>query len=196
MFRGLSLETQATVNPGNLFILPKAKHLITSTSTCTISKTGYARKIMNHLLIVFHSQSGNTERMAKAVLSGCQQEAGVETRLLHAFDATLENLLWADGLLFGTPENFGYMSGALKDFFDRTYYPAESYQINLPYAIFVSAGNDGTGAVREIDRIVKGYPLRKIAEPLIAKGDLTDEHLQQCEELGHSMATGLAMGIF
>lgn len=151
---------------------------------------------MKHALIVYHTQSGNTGQLAEAVLRGCRQEAGVETKIMTAFDTELEHLLWADALLFGTPENFGYMSGALKDFFDRTYYPAEPYQINLPYAIFVSAGNDGTNAVREIDRIVKGYPLRKIAEPVIAKGEVTEQHLLQCEELGLSVAAGLAMGIF
>ena len=149
-----------------------------------------------HLLIIYHTQSGNTGQMAAAVMAGCQQEAEIETRLLSAFDAGLEDLRWADGLLFGTPENFGTMSGALQDFFDRTYYPAEPYQLNLPYALFISAGNDGSGAVRDIDRIAKGYPLRKISEPLIAKGDITPEHLQQCEEFGLAMAAGLSIGIF
>ena len=88
------------------------------------------------------------------------------------------------------------MSGALKDFFDRTYYPAEPHQINLPYGVFISAGNDGSGAVREIERIVKGYPLRRVAEPLIAKSEVSEQHLQRCRELGLSMAAGLVMGIF
>jgi multimeric flavodoxin WrbA len=149
-----------------------------------------------HLLIIYHSQSGNTGQMAEAVMRGSQGEAEVETRLLSAFDAGLDDLRWADGLLFGTPENFGTMSGALKDFFDRTYYPAEPYQLNLPYALFISAGNDGSGAVREIDRIAKGYPLRKISEPLIANGDINQQHLEQCEEFGLAMAAGLSIGIF
>jgi len=129
-------------------------------------------------------------------MRGSTQEADVETRLLGAFDADLKDLRWADGLLFGTPENFGTMSGALKDFFDRTYYPAEPFQLNLPYALFISAGNDGSGAVREIDRIAIGYPLRKINEPLIAKGDINQQHLEQCEEFGLAMAAGLSLGIF
>ena len=149
-----------------------------------------------HLLIIYHTQSGNTGQMAQAVMRGCQEEAEVETRLLSAFDAILDDLRWADGLLFGTPENFGTMSGALKDFFDRTYYPAEPYQLNLPYALFISAGNDGSGAVRDIDRIAKGYPLRKISEPVIAKGDINQQHLEQCEEFGLAMAAGLSLGIF
>lgn len=149
-----------------------------------------------HLLIIYHTQSGNTGQMAEAVMRGSTQEANVETRLLSAFDADLKDLRWADGLLFGTPENFGTMSGALKDFFDRTYYPAEPFQLNLPYALFISAGNDGSGAVREIDRIAIGYPLRKINEPLIAKGDINQQHLEQCEEFGLAMAAGLSLGIF
>jgi multimeric flavodoxin WrbA len=151
---------------------------------------------MKNLLIIYHSQSGGTASMAEAVHRGCSQEDEVKTRFLRAFDADLDDLLWADAIIFGTPENFGYMSGALKDFFDRTFYPAEPHQINLPYGIFVSSGNDGTGAVREIDRIVKGYPLRKICEPLILVGGFQENHQQQCEEFGLCMAAGLAMGIF
>ena len=151
---------------------------------------------MKHLLIIYHTQSGNTAQMAAAVMRGCETETGVESRLRQAFDADLDDLLWADGVLFGTPENFGYMSGALKDFFDRTYYPAEPHQLNLPYALFVSAGNDGSGAEREVDRIACGYPLRKVSQALIAKGDINQAHLKQCEEFGLSMAAGLVMGIF
>lgn len=151
---------------------------------------------MKHLLIIYHSGSGKTERMAQAVYAGASREAEVETRLQHAFDSGLDDLLWADGLIFGTPENFGYMSGALKDFFDRTFYPAEPHQLNLPYALFVGAGNDGSGAVREVERIALGYPLRKVAEPVVVVGTLGEQHLRECEELGGAMAAGLALGIF
>jgi len=151
---------------------------------------------MKRLTIIYHSQSGNTRQLAEAVAAGAREEEGLIVSLKTAFNAELEDLLSADGLLFGTPENFGYMSGALKDFFDRTYYPAEPHQINLPYGVFISAGNDGSGAVREIDRIALGYPLRRVAEPVIAKGEVSQQHLQQCRELGLSMAAGLVMGIF
>lgn len=151
---------------------------------------------MKNLLILYHSQSGNTQQMANAVLCGSQQQTDVNCRLIRAFDACLEDLQWADGMLFGTPENFGTMSGALKDFFDRTYYPAEPFKLNLPYAIFISAENDGSGAVRDIERIAKGYPLRKINKPLIAVGTITPSHLTQAEEFGLAMAAGLALGIF
>jgi multimeric flavodoxin WrbA len=151
---------------------------------------------MKTLLIVYHSQTGNTEKLADAVCRGAGQESDVCLRRRRAFEATLQDLIDCQGVLFGTPENFGYMSGAIKDFFDRTFYPAQPYQLNLPYALFISAGNDGTGAVRQIDRILLGYPMRKVAEPVICRGAVTVEHLEQCEELGLTLAAGLALGIF
>lgn len=152
---------------------------------------------LKHLLIVYHSHTGNTEAMANAAVEGAREFADeVECRLLNAFDAGLEDLLWADGLLLGTPENFGYMSGGLKDFLDRTYYPAEGKVNGLPYAIFISAGNDGSGALFNIQRIAKGYSFKEVAEAVIAKGDLLPEHLQQCRELGQMLAAGISMGIF
>ena len=151
---------------------------------------------MSKLLIVYHSQSDRTERLAQAVYQGALQETGVESRLMRAFDATLQDLLWCKGLIFGTPENFGYMSGALKDFFDRTFYPAEPYQLNLPYGVFISAGNDGTGALREIDRIALGYPLRKVADAVIGRGEPGKADISRCSDLGLALAAGLNMGIF
>lgn len=151
---------------------------------------------MKHLLIVYHTQSGNTGRLAEAVLAGGREESGVEVRCLRAFDAGLDDLLWANAVLFGTPENFGYMSGALKDFFDRTYYPAQPYHLLLPYAVFISAGNDGSNAYRQIGRILSGYPMREVAEPLIAVGAVQPEHLQSARDMGQAMAAGLALGIF
>lgn len=148
------------------------------------------------LLIIYHSQSGSTRGLAEAVLHGAGSEDNVETRLLRAMQASVDDLLNCDGVIFGTPENLGFMSGGLKDFFDRTFYPAEPYHLNLPYAVFISAGNDGTNAVRQIDRIAKGYPLRCVTEPVIVKGNVTDEGLHRCSELGAAMAAGLAMGIF
>ncbi len=151
---------------------------------------------MKHLLIVFHSQSGNTKKMAEAVFRGANAEeiAGVEVRMLEAFDAGVEDLLWADALILGTPENFGYMSGGMKDFLDRTFYPCEGKLEGMPYSIFVSAGNDGSGAVSAIERIANGYAFRKIQEPLIAQGELTADHLERCQELGMAVAAGLEIG--
>ncbi|MDB2415973.1 NAD(P)H-dependent oxidoreductase [Pseudomonadales bacterium] len=153
---------------------------------------------MKHLLIVFHSKTGNTRQLANAVIDGASSDdvGGVEVRVLRAADAGPEDLLWADGLLLGTPENFGYLSGALKDFLDRTFYEVEGKLTPLPYAMFVSAGNDGTGAVRAMERIANGFPFLAVQAPLIARGTPTPEDLDSCRELGQAMAMGLEMGIF
>tara|TARA_B100000767_G_scaffold263887_2_gene278154 strand:+ start:1044 stop:1505 length:462 start_codon:yes stop_codon:yes gene_type:complete len=148
-----------------------------------------------HLLIIYHSQSASTTTLAQAVTVGAEQESNVDTIIKLAFDADIVDLKWADAIIFGSPENFGYMSGALKDFFDRTYYQAQPLQLSLPYALFISAGNDGSGAVREIDRILKGYPMKKIAEPIVVKGEITQENLQSCRDLGQSVACALSQGI-
>ncbi|MGE3536382.1 MAG: flavodoxin family protein [Candidatus Tectimicrobiota bacterium] len=151
---------------------------------------------MKTLLIIYHSQTGNTAQMAQAVYQGACQVAEIRSRLLRASEATLDDLRTCQGVLFGSPENFGYMSGAIKDFFDRTFYPAQPYRLNLPYALFISAGNDGTGAVRQIDRILLGYPMRKVAEPVICRGPVTAASLEQCVELGGTLAAGVAYGMF
>ena len=148
------------------------------------------------LLIVFHSQTGNTARLAEAVLRGAQRVEETDTELKRAFDTRSEDLLVSDGVLLGTPETFGYMSGALKDFFDRTYYACEGKLVGMPYAVFISAGNDGRGAVREIGRIANGYRWKSVAEALIVRNPIKDENLLAAEELGEAMAAGLAMGIF
>ncbi|AKU11949.1 flavodoxin protein [Azoarcus sp. CIB] len=148
------------------------------------------------LLVVYHTQSGNTGRLAEAVVRGARRVAETDTVVKRAFDAGVDDLLGCDALLLGTPENFGYMSGALKDFFDRTYYPCEGKLTALPYAVFVSAGNDGTGAVREIERIARGYGWKAVADALIVRKLVSDDALVQCEELGEAIASGLALGIF
>ena len=151
---------------------------------------------MPKLLIVYHTQSGNTGQLAARVEAGARTSEGCETVMLKAFDAGVDDLRSADALLIGTPENFGYMSGAIKDFFDRTYYPVEGQMEGVPYAVFVSAGNDGTGAVREIDRIANGYGWRKVAEPVISRKHISDPDLQAAFDLGQAMATGLELGVF
>lgn len=148
------------------------------------------------MLIVYHTQSGNTGRLAEAVFRGATQETGITTRLQRAFDTGIDDLLACQALILGTPENFGYMSGALKDFFDRTYYPAEGKTLALPYAVFVSAGNDGRGAVRQIERIATGYGWKRVADALIVRKTITAEDESKAEELGATLATGLALGIY
>ena len=135
--------------------------------------------------------------MADAVISGATQEPleNVSVVVKNTFDADARDLLDANALILGTPENFGYMSGAMKDFFDRTFYEVEGRIQALPYAVFISAGNDGTGALTAIQRIAKGYPFIQAQEPIVCQGELNDETLERCSELGLTMAMGLEAGV-
>ena len=153
---------------------------------------------MKHLLIVYHSKTGNTQLLTDAVVRGAMncEVTAVEVRVLRAPEAGPGDLLWADALLLGTPENFGYLSGAVKDFLDRTFYEVEGKLAPLPYAMFVSAGNDGAGAVRAMERIANGYPFVAVQDPLIIRGAPQQKDLVQCEELGLALALGTQMGIF
>ena len=146
---------------------------------------------------MYHTQTGRTGAMADAVRRGATDPTiDLEVRFLRARMAGTGDLLWADGLILGTPENFGYMSGAIKDFMDRTYYPVEGKVQGLPYCLFVAAGNDGTGAVRAVRRIANGYALREVQEPIISVGEVSQPILDRCEEMGKGMAAALEAGIF
>jgi len=153
---------------------------------------------LKRLLVVYHTQTGHTEAMARAVVRGARhpEVAGVEVRLRRAIEAGLGDLLEADAVAIGTPENFGQLSGGMKDFFDRTYYPAQGKLEGLAYAAFISAGNDGRGALEGLRRIVRGYPLREVREPIIARGGIDAGVLERCEELGLALAAGLEAGIY
>lgn len=163
---------------------------------------------MKTLLIVWHSRTGGARQMAQAAARGAASEAGLTTRLVPAAEATAEDLLAADGYLFACPENLASMSGEMKAFFDRTYYPALERLNGRPYALMVCAGSDGEGAVRQAARIALGWRLRPAAEPIVvcthaqtaeailAPKTLAPEDLARCEALGAALAAGLAMGVF
>jgi multimeric flavodoxin WrbA len=149
------------------------------------------------LLLTAGHAGGRLERLAEAVAEGIAEFADdVEVRQRAALAAGVEELRWAQAILLGTPEKFGYMAGALKDFFDRTFYPTEGALAGLPYALFVSAGNDGTGAVSSVERIVTGYRWNRIADPVVVVGEPDEAALMRCRELGQTMAAGLSLGIF
>lgn len=151
---------------------------------------------MKTLLIVYHSQSGSAARLAEAVLRGARLETDVKPCLLRAVDAGIEDLARADALLIGATENFGYLCGGMLDFFARVFYPAIERGITLPYAAFISCGNDGLGAVAQIERLAAGFPLRQVAAPEIIRGAIDDAGLARCEALGQALAAGLALGIY
>jgi len=150
------------------------------------------------ILVIFHSQTGHTQKMAEAVARGASSIKNAKVTLKKVQEATLEDLVNCSGLVLGSPEYFGYMSGMIKDFFDRTYDQARGRKeiFKKPYVVFISAGNDGTGALKHIERICLGYQFKKVYEPVIARGDISEEILARCEELGQVIAAGCEAGIY
>lgn len=146
--------------------------------------------------------------MAEAAARGASDEPLVAVRLVSAGDAGSDDVLAADGYIFATPENLASMAGRMKDFFDRTYYPALDRMNGRPYATLICAGSDGENAARQIARIATGWRLRAVAEPVIVRtGAQTPEailapkrigssDISRCYDLGAAMAGGLAAGIF
>jgi multimeric flavodoxin WrbA len=153
---------------------------------------------MKKLLVVSHTPSDNTRVLTRAVLAGASHPdiGGIEVTHTQPLQTGPEEVLAADAIILGTTENFGYMSGAMKDFFDRIYYPCLEKTESLPYALFIRAGNDGLGAQSSIERIVKGLAWKQVQAPLICCGDWQDSFAEQCEELGMTLAAGLEAGIF
>jgi multimeric flavodoxin WrbA len=151
---------------------------------------------VKRLLVVYPGTGGTTDRLAESAIRGARGIVEIETRVKLARDATAEDVLNCAGLLLGTPEKFGYMAGLMKDFLERIFYACEGKVEGLPYALFVSAGNDGSGAVSSVERIVTGLRLKKIHEPIVARGAPDAEALARCEELGATMAAGIAYGTF
>jgi len=150
------------------------------------------------LLIVAHTPSPNTERLRDAVIRGARSPeiAGVNLRFVAALQARAEDVTQASAIIIGTTENLGYMSGGLKDFFDRIYNPCLEKTHGLPFAAWIRAGSDGTGTRRAIETITTGLRWRAVQEPLILKGEWREEFVGQCEELGLAMAAGLEAGVF
>ena len=146
--------------------------------------------------------------MAQAAASGAASEPEVHINLIHAAEAGPDELLQANGYIFATPENLAMMAGMMKDFFDRTYYPVLDRIVGRPYATLICAGSDGENAARQIQRIVTGWRLKAIAEPVIvctyaqtpaeilAPKEIGAYDLQRCEEVGATLAAGLTLGIY
>lgn len=153
---------------------------------------------MKKLLINVHCPSPNTGQLRDAMIRGASHPdiADVELRVTEPLKAQPQDVLWADAILLGTTENFGYMSGAMKDFFDRVYYPCLDKTEGLPYAIAIRAGLDGTGTRTAMERIITGLKWRAIQEPLISQGTFRDSFVEDWETLGLTMAAGLEAGIY
>ena len=161
---------------------------------------------MVQLLIIYHTRTGGSQQMAEAAADAARDEADV--RLLRAEDAAPDDLLTADGYIFCAPENLAALSGTMKEFFDRCYYPVLGQIEGRAYAQMICAGSDGEGAARQTARIATGWRLREVQPPLIicthaqtpqailAPKTLSRAELDRCRELGQALAAGLAMGVF
>lgn len=162
--------------------------------------------ISPRLVIVYHSRTGGSRQMAEAAAAGARKE--IETALLTAADTMPEDLLSAAGYFFCCPENLATMSGEMKEFFDRCYYPLLGRIEGRSYMQMICAGSDGTGAARQISRIATGWRL-KVAQPplIVCTNSQTPESilapktihyadLDRCHEAGEAIATGLSLGIF
>lgn len=148
---------------------------------------------MSTLLIVHHTVSPALEAMLEAALSGTRAEGieGVEVVLRPALAATASDVLAADGYLLGTPANIGYMSGALKHFFDQIYYPTREATSAAPYGFYVH-GNEGLeGAVRSVAAVAKGMGWQQIQRTVEVRGEPGKADLEACWELGATLASSL-----
>ncbi|MGB3430751.1 NAD(P)H-dependent oxidoreductase [Achromobacter sp.] len=168
---------------------------------------------MKQLLIVWHSRTGAARQMAEAAARGAlsaatqlEQAADLNVLLRRAADTQAEELLASQGYLFCAPENLASLSGEMKEFFDRNYYAVLDRIQGLPYACAISAGSDGAGAARQVERICTGWRLSALAPPLIvnmgaqtaqqilAPKTVASADLARCEELGGLLAATLLLG--
>ncbi|UUV06101.1 flavodoxin family protein [Ruegeria sp. YS9] len=161
---------------------------------------------MAQLLIVYHSRTGGARQMAEAAAEAARGEAN--TKLVPADQAGPVDVLAADGYIFCAPENLAAISGLMKEFFDRCYYPVLGKIEGRPYAQMICAGSDGQNAARQIARIATGWRLKEVQPPLIictqaqtpeailARKAIPEDELDRCREIGSALAAGLAMGIF
>ncbi len=161
---------------------------------------------MAQLLIVYHSRTGGTRQMAEAAAEAARDEAN--TILKTADQAGPNDLLAADGYIFCAPENLAAISGLMKEFFDRCYYPVLGQIEGRPYAQMVCAGSDGENAARQMARIATGWRLKEVQPPLIicthaqtpkailAEKIIPEEQLESCREVGAALAAGLCLGVF
>ncbi|MCK0106808.1 flavodoxin family protein [Marinobacter sp. S0848L] len=152
---------------------------------------------MKRLLIVAHAPSPNTLRLREAVENGARHPdiEAVDVVVKAPLEAGPEDVLACDAIILGTTENLGYMSGALKDFFDRSYYPCLEETQGLPFAFYIRAGHDGTGTRRAIESITTGLRWKLVNEPLTCRGEFKEEFVEQCEELGMYVAASLDAGL-
>ncbi|WP_306168955.1 flavodoxin family protein [Halomonas sp. MMSF_3323] len=149
------------------------------------------------LLLIAHAPSENTKKLVNAVIKGATHPDVTDIDLVcrSPLDTQSEDIISAQAVIIGTTENLGYMAGLIKDVFDRCYYPCLDKTQGMPFTFYVRAGHDGTGTRRAIESITTGLRWKLVQEPLICRGEFQPEFIDQCEELGLSMAASLDAGI-
>jgi len=146
---------------------------------------------------VTHSRTGGTAALTEAAASGAAAAAGnIAVTVLDAFDTQPADVLGTGAVVLATPAHFGYMSGALKDCFERIYYPCLEHTVGLPYALIVKGNTDTSGAVASVERIVKGLQWKAVTDPITVVGDVTPAALEAASELGATLAAGLDFGLY
>ncbi|SHM97378.1 flavodoxin family protein [Cryptosporangium aurantiacum] len=148
---------------------------------------------MSTLLVVHHTTSPATQELLEAVLAGARTDEieGVDVVARPALAATVPDALAADGVLLGTPANIGYMSGALKHFFDQIYYPCLDAKAGTPFGVWVHGNNDTSGALRGIETITTGLGWQQVAAPVTITGAPDKAAREACWELGATVAASL-----
>jgi multimeric flavodoxin WrbA len=146
---------------------------------------------MPRLLVVHHTPSPNLQALLEAVREGAAMVEEVELVVRPALSAGAADVLGADGILLGTPANIGYMSGALKHFFDTVYYPCLDATVGLPYGVYVHGGDDTAGALTGIQKITGALRWKQVAAPLSLTGPPGPVDLEACRELAATVAVGL-----
>ena len=148
---------------------------------------------MPRLLVVHHTSSPALQAMLEAVVAGAgdPELEGIEVEVRPALAAGVPDVLAADGFVLGTPANIGYMSGALKHFFDQVYYPCLHAKRGAPVGLYVHGNTDTTGAVRAVDAITKGLGWAQVSKPVVAIGPVTTHVERQCYELAATVAANL-----
>jgi len=149
---------------------------------------------MPRLLIVHHTPSPAMQAMLEAAVAGARDPelTGVDIDVRPALAAAVPDVLGADGFVLGTPANIGYMSGALKHFFDQIYYPCLLAKPRAPYGLYVHGDNDTTGAVRAVTAIAAALGWAEVVKPVTATGPVGSDIERQCYELAATVAANLA----
>ncbi|TVZ04219.1 flavodoxin family protein [Trebonia kvetii] len=148
---------------------------------------------MPRLLVVHHTPSPALQAMLEAVIAGARDPEleGIEVEIRPALAAGVPDVLAADGFVLGTPANIGYMSGALKHFFDQVYYPCLLAKAGAPYGLYVHGGSDTAGAVRAVQSITTGLGWQEVSKPVAVTGQVSRETERECHELGATVAANL-----